>query len=63
MSELMDRLRYVDMLAPEHSRSSCNDNNVNNAAIDADDLQGFGRCYRCTLIRAADKGILEVDDD
>lgn len=63
MSELMDRLCYVDLLAPEHCRYSCNDNNLNNAAIDANDLQGFGRCYRCTLLRVADKGITELTDD
>lgn len=63
MSELMDRLRYVDMLAPEHCRTSCNDNNLNNYADDADDNMGMGRCYRCTLLRVADKGISEVQSD
>ena len=63
MSELMDRLRYVDLLAPEHCRSSCNDNNLNNCAGDEDDNMGMGRCYRCTLLRVADKGVCEVTDD
>ena len=60
MSELIDRLRYVDEIAPEHCRKSCNDNNLNNCADGADDNMGMGRCYRCTLLRAADRGLREV---
>lgn len=63
MSNLDDRLRYVDVLAPEHCRKSCSDSNVNNYATDADNLSGYGRCYRCTLLKVATSGISEVTDD
>ena len=63
MSDLMDRLRYVDEIAPEHDRTSCNDNNLYNAAHAIDDYEGRGRCYRCTLLKAATSGKSEVTDD
>lgn len=63
MSELIDRLRYVDEIAPEHDRTSCNDINLYNAAYSIDDYEGRGRCYRCTLLRASTTGIDETEDD
>lgn len=50
-----DQLRYVNMIAPTHSRNSCggDEGYAYNAAYDEDDYGGFGRCYRCTLIHAA----------
>lgn len=56
MSDLMDRLRYVDEIAPEHDRASCNDTNMYNRAFGIDDYEGRGRCYRCTLLKAATSG-------
>lgn len=63
MSELIDRLRYVDEIAPEHDRTSCNDNNLYNAAYSIEDYEGRGRCYRCTLLTAATTGMGETEDD
>ena len=56
MSDLISRVCYVDMIAPNHERTTCDDYNLYNAAYGDDDNEGLGRCYRCTLLRAA-KGI------
>lgn len=47
---------YVDAIAPHHSRTSCDDDNLYNAAYSIEDHGGFGRCYRCTLLAAAYNG-------
>ena len=47
---------YIDRIAPEHERTSCDDNNLINAAYALDDHGGYGRCYRCTLLVAASSG-------
>jgi hypothetical protein len=41
---------YINRVAPEHDKTSCSDENMNNARYAAHD---FGGCYRCTLLRAA----------
>lgn len=53
MSEDLYGIAYVDSIAPEHDRTSCSDDNLYNAAYGIDDYDGRGRCYRCTLLRAA----------
>lgn len=47
---------YVDEIAPEHERTSCDDDNLHNAAYGMDDHGGHGRCRRCTLLAAAHSG-------
>lgn len=47
---------YVDAIAPEHERTSCNDNDLHNAAYGMKDHGGHGRCRRCTLLAAAHNG-------
>lgn len=59
---------YVDAIAPEHSRTSCSDDDLYNAAYGADDHGGEGRCRRCTLLAAAHNGregvgFLSKDED
>ncbi|URD41477.1 hypothetical protein M6G63_18815 [Pseudomonas sp. BYT-5] len=60
---------YVDAIAPEHERTSCDDDNLYNAACGPDDHQGHGRCHRCTLLAAAHNGregkafLAEEDDE
>lgn len=43
---------YIDKIAPKHTRTSCSDDNLYNAAYGLDDFDGHGRCYRCTLLAA-----------
>jgi hypothetical protein len=50
-------LEYIDTIAPEHNKTSCNDRNRNNARYSADD---FGGCYRCTLLEAAQSANLSL---
>lgn len=51
-----DRLRYVDEIAPEHDRNTCNDTNMYNRAFSINDHGGRGTCYRCTLLKVATLG-------
>lgn len=44
--------KYINHIAPEHSRTSCDDENLYNAAYSPNDYGGFGRCHRCSLIAA-----------
>lgn len=44
---------YVNEIAPEHDRLNCSDRCLTNAAVDEYDAMGMGRCYRCTLLKAA----------
>lgn len=65
MSKKSHRIAYVDRIAPKHCRKSCSDTGLLNAAIDTDDNDGMGRCYRCTLLLAAtiDHDIEQGDDE
>lgn len=55
-------LSYINTVAPEHNKTSCTDENRNNARYGADD---FGGCYRCTLLEAGqpDEGPESDSDD
>lgn len=57
------RMAYVDKIAPKHCRTSCSDKGLANAAESANDYDGMGRCYRCTLLRAATVGCDVKQDD
>lgn len=43
-------MKYINEIAPEHDKNSCDDKHVNNGRYASDD---FGGCYRCTLLEAA----------
>lgn len=57
------QLRYINSVAPEHSRTSCEEGKTPryNAWYGKDDVL-FGRCTRCTLVNAA-LGDPEPKDD
>ncbi len=44
--------KYINLIAPEHERTSCTDDDIYNAAYSLEDHDGRGRCYRCCLIAA-----------
>lgn len=46
------QMRYIDKVAPDHSRTSCDDSVLYNAWYGGDDVF-MGRCVRCTLLQAA----------
>lgn len=57
------QLNYINRVAPEHSRTSCNDENVFNAWFGEEDVL-FGKCIRCTLLASAiGEKVREVEDD
>lgn len=45
-------IAYIDQLAPEHTRTSCEEGHSYNAAF-AFDGRTYNKCERCTLIRVA----------
>lgn len=55
--------RYINKIAPTHSRSSCGSlNESHNGQYSEDDTFGGG-CYRCTLIAAALGSAVPEDED
>jgi hypothetical protein len=53
-------LTYINKIAPDHCKTSCDDEHVLNARYKEDD---FGGCYRCTLLEAASEENKEQDDE
>lgn len=54
-------IEFINSIAPEHCRTSCDDDELYNAAYGADDHGGYGRCRRCSLLSIVVK-TLEVPD-
>lgn len=55
---------YINYIAPEHDRTSCSDEDLYNAAYSPTDFDGYGRCYRCTLISArVNDGVFPVESE
>lgn len=48
----------IDVICPEHSRTSCNDNNLDNGLYSGD---SFTRCARCTLLEILKEGFMPED--
>lgn len=53
---------YINKVAPEHERTSCNDGNRYNAAYGTADSDGRSRCLRCTLLAAAASATTVTDE-
>ena len=49
----MDALELVNIIRPEHDRTSCDDKNLNNGFYSN---SGFTRCARCTLLQIIGTG-------
>lgn len=49
MSE-QSAVEHINKIAPDHDRTSCDDENLYNAAYGPDDHGGYGRCRRCGLL-------------
>lgn len=47
--ELDTTMRWINKIAPSHSRTSCKDDTCNNTTYAEDD---FGGCRRCDLLTA-----------
>ena len=56
----MTTIEFIDIIAPEHGRSSCSDDNLSNSFYfdEENKEQGRSRCIRCSLLY-----ILELDKD
>ena len=53
-------MAYIDHLAPEHSRTSCEEGESYNAAFVFSGVQ-YNKCERCTLTRVARLALGEVE--
>ena len=40
---------FINLIAPTHGRTTCDDNNINNGFYSRN-KKGYGRCYRCNLL-------------
>lgn len=46
----INSVEIVDLIVPEHGRTSCDDNNRQNGVITVDHERPTPRCIRCTLL-------------
>lgn len=51
---------YINKVAPQHCKTSCDDHSAANARYSDSD---FGGCYRCTLISAARSDVEEEEPE
>ena len=54
-NENMKTKEFIDIIQPEHSRTSCNDKDLANGLYSGD---YHTRCLRCTLLEVLQKGYL-----
>ena len=54
----MTTIEFINIIAPEHGRTSCSDEDINNSFYFDEDKkeQGRSRCIRCSLLK-----IVELD--
>lgn len=51
---------YIDLMAPDHTRTSCKDGQSYNAAFTLDGTF-YNKCERCTLIHIVQLALGEID--
>lgn len=49
----MSAMGFINIIAPEHCRTSCDDENIYNGLYSS---SGHTRCIRCTLLQILKKG-------
>jgi hypothetical protein len=54
----MDAIEFIDIIRPEHDRTSCSDDDINNGFFTRNGGDWHGRCTRCMYLQ-----IIENDDD
>jgi len=58
----MTATELIDIIYPEHDRTSCDDENLSNSFYFEDDgTQGRSRCIRCSLLVIAEKREVLLD--
>ena len=62
----MEAKEFIDLICPEHGRTSCSDDNISNGFYLSDDGETistmyYQRCMRCALLQI-EKGIVELND-
>lgn len=50
MDKEMTAKEFIDMIVPEHGRTSCSDEDVSNGLFSRDGKNWHGRCSRCLLL-------------
>lgn len=61
----MTALELVNIIAPEHDRTSCDDNHINNgwASYTPSTGRTSPRCVRCALLEIVYDGTANIPDD
>lgn len=65
----MDALEFINIIYPEHGRTSCSDDNISNGFYLKDDEDGeeviskeyYPRCMRCALLEI-ENGTIKLTD-
>lgn len=52
----MDALEFINIIQPEHSRTSCSDENISNGFFTYDGIKWNGRCVRCMYLEIINDG-------
>lgn len=59
----MNALEFVNIIRPEHDRTSCNDENLNNGFYSRNGETWHGRCTRCMYLEIIKEGYAPPDFD
>ena len=60
----MTALELIDIICPEHTRTSCSDENISNGFYTDEGVitkEYFPRCSRCALLEIANKTVVDED--
>lgn len=60
----MTALELIDIICPEHSRTSCSDENISNGFYTDEGIitkEYFPRCSRCALLEIVNKTSIDED--
>lgn len=58
VKEKMSAREFIDLIMPEHDRSSCSDDNISNGFFTRDGRNWYGRCTRCMYLEIIKDGFV-----
>ena len=59
----MELLDFINIIKPEHDRTSCSDSDIANGFYSRNGQTWHGRCTRCMYLEIADNGYCPSDFD
>lgn len=63
LNEQMTALEFIDLINPEHGRTSCSDEDINNGFYTRNGETWHGRCRRCLMLEIANGRSIPEDYD